>query len=69
MFVKIVQGHSETLHDCHTISTKTFVDQNSKSILLQMNNGIEQEIEIKADMIVFIMNNEGKTIDRIRLSR
>lgn len=66
MFVKIVQGNNETLHDCHTIRTRTFVDKDSKTILLQMNNGTEAEIEIKKDMLIFIMNNEGKTIDRIR---
>jgi hypothetical protein len=66
MFVKLVQGNQETLHDCHTVRTKTFIDSGSKSILLSLSNGTETEIEVLPGMLVFIMNNEGKTIDRIR---
>lgn len=66
MFVKLVQGNQEILHDCHTVRTKTFIDSGSKSILLSLSNGTETEIEVLPGMLVFIMNNEGKTIDRIR---
>ena len=66
MFVKLVQGNEEVLHECYTVHTKTFIDSKQKTILLSMNNGAEVEIEVKSDMRVFVMNNEGKTIDMIR---
>jgi len=66
MFVKLVRGNEETLHDCHTVRTKTFIDSDSKSILLSLSNGTETEIEILPDIVVYIMNNDGKTIDKIR---
>lgn len=66
MFIKIVQGDEEILHECHTVRTKTFIDSDRKTVLLSLSNGTETEIEIAPDISVFIMNSDGKTIDRIR---
>ena len=68
MFVKCIQAENTAIYECDRILTKTLVDSRGKTVLLTIINGKEEqlEIEIKSGVEVFIMNNEGKTIDRYR---
>ena len=68
MYIKILQGNDTAIYECDKVLTKTLIDGQGKSVLLTIMNGKEEqiEIEIKSGSQVFVMNNEGKTIDRYR---
>ena len=69
MFVKCIQDGNTAIYECDRAFTRTLIDSLlDKTVLLTIINGKEEqvEIEIKTGVQVFIMNNEGKTIDRYR---
>lgn len=68
MFVKVIQDENTAIYECEKAFTKTLIDGRGKSMLLTVVNGTENqmEIEIKQGSKVFVMNNEGQTIDRYK---
>ncbi len=68
MFVKCIQDDKTAIYECDRVFAKTLVNSRDKTVLLTILNGKEEqiEIEIKTGVQIFIMNNEGKTIDRYR---
>ena len=68
MFVKVIQGNDSATYECDKVFTKTLIGSQGKSVQLTIKNGTEEEIkiEIGSGSKVFIMNNEGRTIDRYK---
>ena len=64
MFVKFAQNGEMAIYECHKVIAKSLIDSQRKVTLLQFDNAVE--IEVPKGTSVFIMNNDGKTIDKYK---